>query len=424
VQKRIVETAKEREVAVKFAEGFGKRPDILQYPNDVLEFAKRGASSFHISEERWNNPLLLKPGMAKKQLDEARKGWDLILDIDTKFLEYSKIAADLIMEAFKFHDLNHFSVKFSGGNGFHIGVPFESFPNKISGIELKNYFPDGLRVVANYLKELIKDHLSERILNVSNIDEIAKTLEKKPEELKLKGKFNPFTVLDIDPVLISSRHMFRAPYSINEKRNLVSVPVKNPLKFNIKDAKIENVEAELGFLDNYKEEEASHLWERASEYRVDILKREDNKSMIKGSNEKNNSNKNFSVPKIAIKNEELFPPCVKLMITGVKEDGRKRAVLIMINYFKSLGWTLEDIENYLIEWNKKNYEPLREGYIKSQINWQKKNNMNVLPPNCDNPSYMKGIGVCKPDNFCRLIKNPAQYTLKKLRIDENKKRKK
>ena len=177
-------------------------------------------------------------------------------------------------------------------------------------------------------------------------------------------------------------------------------------------------------MDNYKEEEASHLWERASEYRVDILKREDNKSMIKGSNEKNNSNKNFSVPKIAIKNEELFPPCVKLMITGVKEDGRKRAVLIMINYFKSLGWTLEDIENYLIEWNKKNYEPLREGYIKSQINWQKKNNMNVLPPNCDNPSYMKGIGVCKPDNFCRLIKNPAQYTLKKLRIDENKKRKK
>src|SRR3989338_304147 len=136
VQKRIVETAKEREVAVKFAEGFGKRPDILQYPNDVLEFAKRGASSFHISEERWNNPLLLKPGMAKKQLDEARKGWDLILDIDTKFLEYSKIAADLIMEAFKFHDLNHFSVKFSGGNGFHIGVQFESFPNKISGIEL------------------------------------------------------------------------------------------------------------------------------------------------------------------------------------------------------------------------------------------------------------------------------------------------
>ena len=43
VQKKIVETAKEREVAVKFSEGFGKRPDILQYPNDVFEFAKRGA---------------------------------------------------------------------------------------------------------------------------------------------------------------------------------------------------------------------------------------------------------------------------------------------------------------------------------------------------------------------------------------------
>lgn len=424
VQKRIVESARGREIAVKFVEGFGKRPDILQYQNDVLEFAKRGATSFHISEERWDNPLMLKPGMTRKQLDDLRKGWDLIIDIDTKFLEYAKIAADLIIEAFKFYNLNHFSVKFSGGNGFHIGVPFESFPADITGIELKNYFPDGLRVVANCIKGLIKNHLSERILAVSNINEIAKTLEKKPEELTLNGKFNPFTVLDLDPVLISSRHMFRAPYSINEKRNLVSIPVKNPLKFNIKDAKIENVETEMGFLDDYKEGEASDLWERASEFRVDILKREDTKSLIKGSNEKTGANRNYNVPKIAIKNEELFPPCVKLMIIGVKEDGRKRAVLIMINYFKSLGWSLEEIENYLIEWNKKNYEPLRDGYIISQINWQKKNNQNILPPNCDNASYMKGIGVCKPDNFCRFIKNPAQYTLKKIRMNENKKGKK
>ena len=424
VQKRIVEIAKEREIAVKFVEGFGKRPDMLQYPNDVLEFAKRGATSFHVSEERWNNPMLLKPGMSKKQLDDLRKGWDLILDIDTKFLEYAKIAADLITEAFKFHNLNKFSIKFSGGNGFHIGVPFESFPKNISGIELKSYFPDGLRIVANYLKDLIKKHLSDRILEVSNINEIAKTLEKKPEDLKLKGEFNPFSVLDIDPILISSRHMFRAPYSVNEKRNLISIPVKNPLKFNIKDAKIENVETGLSFLDNYEEGEASHLWERASEYKVNIQMKENTKSLVKGSNEKTGAIRNFDVPKIAIKNEEFFPPCIKLMITGVKEDGRKRAILIMINYFKSLGWSLNEIETYLIEWNKKNYEPLREGYIKSQINWQKKNNQNVLPPNCDNPSYMKGIGVCKPDNFCKFIKNPAQYTLKKVRMEQNKKGKK
>ena len=27
--------------------------------------------------------------------------------------------------------------------------------------------------------------------------------------------------------------------------------------------------------------------------------------------------------------------------------------------------------------------------------------------------YMLGIGVCKPDNFCAKIKNPAQYTTRK-----------
>src|SRR3989344_1070990 len=92
VQKAIVEEAKNREVAVRFTDAFGKRPDILQYPNDVYEFAKQGATSFHASEEHLNNPLSLQPGMSKKQLDELRIGWDLIIDLDSKFLEYSKIA--------------------------------------------------------------------------------------------------------------------------------------------------------------------------------------------------------------------------------------------------------------------------------------------------------------------------------------------
>jgi hypothetical protein len=37
--------------------------------------------------------------------------------------------------------------------------------------------------------------------------------------------FDPFKILSIDSILISSRHLFRMPYSINEKSYLVSLPI-------------------------------------------------------------------------------------------------------------------------------------------------------------------------------------------------------
>ena len=63
IQKAIFETAKDREIAVKFDYGFGKRPEILQYKSDVAEFAKQGALSFHCSEELWQNPLRLSTSL-------------------------------------------------------------------------------------------------------------------------------------------------------------------------------------------------------------------------------------------------------------------------------------------------------------------------------------------------------------------------
>ena len=83
IQKVLVESSLNKEVAVNFGDrGFGKRPDTLNYGSDVLELAKQGATSFHISEEHWQNPRHLTPGMTKKQLDDLRTGWDFILDID------------------------------------------------------------------------------------------------------------------------------------------------------------------------------------------------------------------------------------------------------------------------------------------------------------------------------------------------------
>ena len=42
----------------------------------------------------------------------------------------------------------------------------------------------------------------------------------------------------------------------------------------------------------------------------------------------------------------------------------------------------------------------------------------MLPPNCDK-DYYKGIGVCQEDDFCKLIKNPVNYTTKKFFINNS-----
>ena len=114
IQKELVKIAKNREISVMYSkDSFGKRPDVLLYENDVLELAKSGATSFHASEERWNDPLRLKSGMLQRQLDDLRIGWDLVLDIDCKFIEYSKQAAILLVEALKFNDIKNKPVLFS-----------------------------------------------------------------------------------------------------------------------------------------------------------------------------------------------------------------------------------------------------------------------------------------------------------------------
>ena len=413
VQKAIVSAAKNKEVAVKYLdEGFGKRPDVLQFNNDVLELAKSGVTSFHLSEEHWSNPLLLKPGMTKNQLDDLRIGWDCILDIDCKFLEFSKEAALLLAEALKFHDIKNFGIKFSGNSGFHLGIPFESFPEKVHNQDIKLLFPDGVRVIASYLKNLISAPLSEKILKISKIEEIAKVLSKNKSELLIKNKFNPFSVLEIDSVLISSRHMYRAPYSINEKKGLVSIPLTlSQLKnFELKQAKIENVEVDLEFLPLIKKQEASSLIIQA----FDSIKKEEKIYHL---------SKSYDTPKIKIK-EEFFPPCIIHGLNGL-EDGKKRFLFILLNFLKKSGYDYEQIEQIIENWNKKNKQPLKQGYINSQLSWHKRQKDTILPPNCGNNSYYLDTEICKKDNWCKLITNPVNYSSRKLRIlTQNTKKKK
>lgn len=405
VQKELLRLSAGREVQAWFGEIRGKRPEIVNFEGDIKDLIKQGMTSFHVSEERWKDPLILESGLTKKQLDEQRIGWDCILDLDSKNLEFSMMTGELLIDALKFHDIKNYSLKFSGNHGHHIGIPFEAFPKEVNNVNIKNYFPDGVRVISEYLKDMIKDFLGAKILSKYKVEDAAKSVGKNVTDVIANGKFNPFKVVDIDSVLISSRHLFRCSYSVNEKSGFVSIPIKDLKEFNIEDAKIENVKVNLKFLDaeNSVKDEAKNLliqafdWAKKTKF-IDETKLE----------------KNFEVPKVAIK-ADYFPPCILKLMSGVKDDGRKRAIFVLVNFLQNMGWSLDDIEKFLIEWNKKNYEPLKEGYLKAQVSWFKRQNRVVPPPNCENPSYYKTMGVKCENNVCNICKNPVNYVFRRLR---------
>ncbi|MBN4048985.1 hypothetical protein JYT91_00040 [archaeon AH-315-M20] len=415
IQEEMVIAAKNREIAIKFKDTFGQRPDSLNNPADILELAKQKATSFHASEELWKNPLQLSPNMKRHEAESLRTGWDLVLDIDCGVFEYSRIAADLIIKALKFHNVKSISCKFSGNKGFHIGVPFESFPSIIRREKTSNLFPDAPRRIALYIKEMIKNNVSKEILKLENgnFENIIKKTKKKAKEITRYEKneygddiatldAEPFLV--IDTILISSRHMFRMPYSLHEKSGLASIPI-NPEKV----LEFEKVHADPKKLfiskhrfldkDNVVKNDAKDLLIQAFDFQPAIEE------------EKVEGKKSLTTFESAAP-EELFPPCIKLGLEGLK-DGRKRFVFILINFLVSTGWDYDAIEKKLKEWNKKNYEPLRETYLVGQLRYHKTQRKKILPPNCNNMMYYVDIGVCKPDNLCTKIKNPVSYAQRK-----------
>lgn len=409
IKKILLLQARNVEVVAKYFDKFGKRPDILEYESDIDNLVSKGATSFHCSEELWQNPLELSTELKQEELNKLRIGWNLILDVDCKFLEYSKIAAWLLCQALYFHGIRNFGLKFSGGTGWHIGIAFDAFPSEINKKKIKNFFPEGPRMIAGYLKDMIKKELSLRILENSSLKEIAEATGKKIDELLDKNKeFDPFNVLEIDTVLISPRHLYRMAYSLHEKTGLASIVIKpEQIKlFHPSWAKPSRVYAKP-FLPEPEPNEAKELltqafdWKAKKERKIELRKRVEEKGKIK----------TMKIKKI---DERILPPCIKEILSGMKHDGRKRALFILITFLRSLGLDFEEIENKVREWNKLNYKPLKESYIVTQLNWFKKQSLR-LPPNCGF-AYYQDLGICKPDSLCQKIKNPLAYVMKKSKM--------
>lgn len=465
IQGEIFNSAKNKEFSVRFGETFGKRPDVLEFENDILEFIKTGATSFHLSEEHWSDPLKLQSGMSQKQLDELRTGWDLIIDIDCKYLDYSKFIAHLIIETLKLHGIKTIGCKFSGNKGFHISVPFEAFPKTINNRNITDLFPEAPKRILNYLiytinseekfTKYIKKNLSDEDLikyfskkGETPIIAICKKCEKlgnikieptefscskcniilkEPHDTKYKScpncnrlmektkipefkctdkhcnsldyeeRFDITHLIDVDSLLVSSRHLYRAPYSFHEKSGLISLPL-NPdkiLEFEKEQAKIETISKLEPFFKKPKPGEATKLLIQAFDHTPTIVQEETTK-------------KEFRIPATAI-SEKNFPPSIQQILLGLK-DGRKRAAFILLNFLRNVGWDFDSIEKLLKEWNEKNNPSLKWGYIKSQISYQKRQKETILPPNYDNKAYYVDIGIQIYPEEAR-FKNPVRYAL-------------
>jgi hypothetical protein len=392
VRKAIYNFARNREVVPRYFEGFGKRPDMLHYDSDILTLVKKGATSFHCSEEIWSDVLQISTDMTEQDFNELREGWDLLIDIDSKYLDYSKITAELLIQAFKFHRVKNLGIKFSGSKGFHILLPWSAFPKEVYGKKTKDMFPEWPRLICSYLNELIKKQLIERISDLMNKDR-----KSYVKDFEAPKEVAP------DIILVSPRHLFRAPYSLHEKTSMASVVIDKDkvADFQIKDADPLKVQVK-SFMPEVEEEEARELLLQAIDW-----------GRSKKQERQSEKEKGKKYDEIVIKDltPNLFPPCIISILQGIKQDGRKRALFILINFFKSLKLGEEEIEKKIEEWNKKNYNPLKEGYIRSQLSWHSRQKA-MLPPNCDKPHY-KDLAVCLRDNFCKFVKNPVNYAIKK-----------
>ncbi|MCD6402934.1 MAG: hypothetical protein J7K98_01240 [Candidatus Aenigmarchaeota archaeon] len=411
VQEALLEISANREVVSVFKDGrFGNRPNMLVYPQDIIQEVKKGVVSFHGSVERWSNPMKLEPGLTKEDMDKLRIGFDIIIDPDVPDFEIGKQTVIEIIKCLKDHGLRNFSIKLTGGKGFHIGIPFEALPKRVNFKNTELLFPDLPRKVIEYIKHYIRDELRDRLLEIDTAFGLAKRVGKSVDEIVVEDGIDPFRIVEIDSMVISPRHLFRLPYSLHEKTMLVSLPIDEKRIEDItkEDAKPEKVVVEEKFLRVKRNlRDAKDLIIEA----LDWASRHEEETLL-----------TKEIPKKTVKKvlkkipEEYFPPCIKKILSGLS-DGRKRSVFILINFLRNMGWEWEEIEKKLNEWNEKNKPPLRTNYLRTQLRWHMRQERNLLPPNCDNPNFYREISmnVCEPDEICQNVKNPIAYPFKKFK---------
>lgn len=380
--------SKGREVAGALMDGsYDKRPNMLQFKNDISQMARKGITSFHYSVERWSNPMAIAAG----NQGGLRTGWDMVIDIDSKLsLNESKTCARIVCDSLGKYGIKNHTVKFSGRRGFHIILPWEMFPKDVDYVQTSFKYPEIPRIIAGFMRDSIKDRLMKELLPI--------------KEVRESGEKNPFRFVEVEKDW-GSRHMFRAPYSFNEKTWLVSLPI------NPRD------------IERFEPESASHqkVLQMGKHESIMTGEKDEAANLLLEAMDWNAANKKEEVKKKPVKrmdgriSEEFFPPCIKIILSGMK-DGRKRSIFTLINFLKKSNWKWGEIEQKVYEWNDKNSPPLPRSVVASQLKHAERREASP-PANCSSDMYYADIGICAPDEICGVpikIKNPINYPYKRM----------
>ena len=388
---RVVELAEYREVAPTYPNGYGQRPDAVNFPGDFEQFVDNGAVAFHFSVEHWRNPLLIDN---VDNHDRLRQGWDLVIDIDCDYsFELAKETAKLVLRELYEHGIESVGVKFSGNRGFHICVSRDAFPEKIGGEEISDYYPRLPRGIVNYIRKNLEEDM------ISLVEEY-----ELEEEMETDSGKDPYQVADIENDW-GSRHLFRMPYSLHDGSWLVSLPIK-PEEidgFEKTDAEIDKIDFETDFFIDSEEGEATNLAVQAMDF---IHEREEERQ----EEMEEKANREFERPEDAIP-EKYFPPTIKNILEGL-EDGRKRGLFILINFYRTVGYSWNEIESKIWQWNERNKEALKESYVKTQLRWHRNRDEDVPPPNYDANGYYKDMQVYEGERLEEKLPNPVSYAFK------------
>ncbi|MEM5812837.1 MAG: DNA primase small subunit domain-containing protein [Candidatus Aenigmatarchaeota archaeon] len=397
ILEELLKIAKDREFVGAFSNGaYSKRPNIVQYYSDIIHMVENGITSFHCSVERWKNPMMLSTD--KRNYNELRSGFDFLIDIDSKIgIEAAKICASLVCKLLESYGIKSYGIKFSGSRGFHIIVPFEAFPEEVNYEKIANQYPRIPRILSEFIREKIKDELLEKLVEKYSLK---KLFEFLPTE-----KLDAFVWVDVEKGW-GDRHLFRAPFSINEKTWLISIPIRSLDEFDIEKAKISNVKKFTNFLKECNEKEAINLLIDALEWSAKI-----EKSTLIVKKEKKQKSDEIFMKKVP---EGLFPPCIKNILRGL-QDGKKRSTFTLISFLRMMNWSKEEIEAKLDEWNRRNIPSLSSSFINSQLNWHFRQER-IFPSNCESDLFYKSIGICTPDEICKEIKNPMNYPMKIIKM--------
>ena len=96
--------------------------------------------------------------------------------------------------------------------------------------------------------------------------------------------------------------------------------------------------------------------------------------------------------KIEIKD---FPKTIQFVLSTKFEDGKKRALFLLLTFLYTIKWEASHIEQTITDWNNMQEKPLKKNYINAQYSWFRSAQKLISTPNFNNANYYSGIGVPK-----------------------------